>query len=49
MKRPDVAEKFRAKGSEAIATDPDYTRKFVAGEVARWSKTIKTAGIPPQN
>jgi tripartite-type tricarboxylate transporter receptor subunit TctC len=49
MKRPDVAEKFRAKGSDPIATDPDYTRKFVAGEVARWNKTIKEAGIPLQN
>jgi tripartite-type tricarboxylate transporter receptor subunit TctC len=49
MKRPDVQEKFRAKGSEAVATDPDFTRQFVAGEVARWSKVIKDAGIPPQN
>jgi tripartite-type tricarboxylate transporter receptor subunit TctC len=49
MKRPDVAEKFRAKGSDAVATDPDFARKFVAGEVARWSHVIKQAGIPPQN
>lgn len=49
LKRADVMEKFRAKGSEAVATDPEYARQFVAGEVARWTKTIKAAGIPPQN
>jgi tripartite-type tricarboxylate transporter receptor subunit TctC len=49
MKRPDVQEKFRAKGSEAVATDPEFTRQFVAGEVERWAKVIKEAGIPPQN
>ena len=49
MKRPDVQEKFRAKGSEAVATDPEFARQYVAAEVARWSKVIKEAGIPPQN
>jgi tripartite-type tricarboxylate transporter receptor subunit TctC len=49
MKRPDVAEKFRAKGSEAVPTEPELARQFVAGEVARWSRIIKEAGIPPQN
>jgi tripartite-type tricarboxylate transporter receptor subunit TctC len=49
MKRPDVAEKFRAKGSDAVATDPEFARKFVAGEVGRWRRVIKEAGIPPQN
>ena len=49
MKRSDVAEKFRAKGSEAVATEPEAARQFVAGEVARWSRIIKEAGIPPQN
>ena len=49
MKRPDVAEKFRAKGSDAVATEPEFARKFVAGEVERWRRVIKEAGIPPQN
>jgi tripartite-type tricarboxylate transporter receptor subunit TctC len=49
VKRSDVVEKFRAKGSYVVATDPEHARRFVAGEVARWSKTIKDAGIPPQN
>jgi tripartite-type tricarboxylate transporter receptor subunit TctC len=49
MKRPDVQEKFRAKGSDAVATEPEFARKFVAGEVARWSRVIKQAGIPVQN
>ena len=49
MQRPDVAEKFRAKGSDAVATEPEFAQSFVAGEVARWSRVIKQAGIPPQN
>ena len=49
MQRPDVAEKFRAKGSNAVATDPEFAHRFVAGEVARWSRVIKEAGIPAQN
>jgi tripartite-type tricarboxylate transporter receptor subunit TctC len=49
IQRPDVQEKFRSKGSEAVATTPEFARQYVAGEVARWSKVIKEAGIPPQN
>jgi tripartite-type tricarboxylate transporter receptor subunit TctC len=49
MQRPDVAEKFRAKGSNAVATGPEFAHRFVAGEVARWSRVIKEAGIPAQN
>ncbi len=49
MKRPDVIEKFHAKGSDVAATDPETARKFVAGEVDRWRRVIKEAGIPPQN
>lgn len=49
MARADVVEKFRAKGSDAAPTDPAFTQAFVAGEVARWTKTVKEAGIPAQN
>jgi tripartite-type tricarboxylate transporter receptor subunit TctC len=49
MKRADVIEKFRAKGSEVAPTTPDQARAFVAGEVARWTKVIRDEGIPPQN
>jgi len=49
MKRPDVIEKFRATGAEVAPTTPEVARKFVAGEVERWRRVIKQAGIPPQN
>lgn len=49
LRKPDVIEKFRAKGSDATATDPEETRRFVANEVARWTKVVRDEGIPPQN
>ena len=49
LKRPDVIEKFLAKGSDTNPTNPEEARRFVAGEVARWAKVIKDEGIPPQN
>ena len=49
LKRPDVVEKFRLKGSDVAPTTPEEARAFVAGEVARWTKVIRDEGIPPQN
>jgi tripartite-type tricarboxylate transporter receptor subunit TctC len=49
LKRPEVIEKFLAKGSDAAASAPEETRKFVAAEVARWSNVIRDEKIPPQN
>ena len=49
IKRPEVVEKFRVKGSDVAASRPADTRQFVAAEVARWARVIKDENIPPQN
>jgi len=49
LQRPEIAERYRIGGTDVATTDPETARKFVAGEVARWTKSIREAGIPPQN
>jgi tripartite-type tricarboxylate transporter receptor subunit TctC len=49
LARPEVIDSFRAKGSEPAPTSAEEARRFVAGEVARWTKVIKDENIPPQN
>jgi tripartite-type tricarboxylate transporter receptor subunit TctC len=49
LRRADTEEKFRAKGSDVMATRPEEARRFVASEVARWARVVRDEGIPPQN
>jgi len=41
----EVREKFQAQAFESLITSPDEAGKFIAGEVVRFSKLIKTRGI----
>lgn len=41
----DVRDKFQAQAFEAFLTAPEEAGKFIAGEVQRFSKLIKTRGI----
>ena len=41
----DIHEKFQAQGFEPFGTTPEETGKFLAAEVQRYSKLIKTRGI----
>jgi tripartite-type tricarboxylate transporter receptor subunit TctC len=49
LKRPEVADKLLALGAEVRPTTPAQAQAFVAQEVARWTKVIREANIPPQN
>ncbi len=49
LKRPDIHEKFIQLGSEVTPTTPDDARRFLAAEVARWTKVIRDEKIPPQD
>jgi tripartite-type tricarboxylate transporter receptor subunit TctC len=40
-----VREKFQAQAFEAFITTPEEAGKFIAGEVQRYSKLIKSKGI----
>ncbi len=45
LNSPDVREKFRAQAFESFITSPEESGKFIAGEVGRFSRLIKTRGI----
>jgi tripartite-type tricarboxylate transporter receptor subunit TctC len=49
LQRPEVADKLLALGAEVRPTTPAQAQAFVAQEVARWTKVIREANIPPQN
>jgi tripartite-type tricarboxylate transporter receptor subunit TctC len=49
LKRPEVAEKLLSLGAEVRPTTPQQAQAFVAQEVARWTRVVREANIPPQN
>jgi tripartite-type tricarboxylate transporter receptor subunit TctC len=49
LQRPEVNDKLLALGAEVRPTTPAQAQAFVAQEVARWTKVIREAKIPPQN
>jgi tripartite-type tricarboxylate transporter receptor subunit TctC len=42
---PDTREKLLAQGAEPLTGPPDHMDRFVRGEIARWAKVVKAAGI----
>ena len=42
---PAMKQKLAEQGIVAVGNTPDEYRAFVAGEIARWAKVIKDAGI----
>jgi tripartite-type tricarboxylate transporter receptor subunit TctC len=49
LERPEVTGKLLALGAEVRPTTPAQAQTFVAQEVARWTRVIREANIPPQN
>jgi tripartite-type tricarboxylate transporter receptor subunit TctC len=49
LERPEVTDKLLALGAEVRPTTPAQAQTFVAQEVARWTRVIREANIPPQN
>jgi len=49
LKRPDIADKLAAQGAESWGTTPREGQEFLASEVARWTKAVRDAKIPPQD
>ena len=45
LNSPEVREKFQAQAFESLLTSPEEAGKFIAGEVLRFSRLIKTRGI----
>lgn len=45
MRTPEMRERFAKEGQEAIGTTPEEFARFIAAEVAKWSKVVRAAGI----
>lgn len=45
LKDPDVRERLIAQGAEPLGGTPDDLRKYFFGEIAKWGKVIREAGI----
>jgi tripartite-type tricarboxylate transporter receptor subunit TctC len=48
LKRPDVKERFGATDIAPLGTTPEEFGAYIRGEVAKWGKLIKTAGLRPE-
>ena len=42
---PDIKGRFEALGIEPVGNTPEQAGKFLADEIAKWSKVITTAGV----
>ena len=45
MNQPDMREQFVSRGDEPAAGSPEQATAYVRGEVAKWARLIKDAGI----
>jgi tripartite-type tricarboxylate transporter receptor subunit TctC len=45
MKEPDMRERLIGQGAEPLGGPPDDLRKYLAGEISKWGKIIREAGI----
>jgi tripartite-type tricarboxylate transporter receptor subunit TctC len=45
MKEPETRDRLLAQGAEPAPGSPDYLRNHLAGEIAKWGKVIREAGI----
>jgi tripartite-type tricarboxylate transporter receptor subunit TctC len=45
LKQPDVQARLRADGVEPAHTTPEEFRRFIAEEIAKWSKVVKAGNI----
>jgi tripartite-type tricarboxylate transporter receptor subunit TctC len=45
MKEPDMRERLIKQGAEPLGGTPDELRKYLAGEISKWGKVIRDAGI----
>lgn len=47
VKREDFRNRILQMGSDPIAESPEYFRKMLAEEIARWGKVVRASGIKP--
>ena len=44
-KSPDVVERIKSEGAEAVGSTPEQFRQLIVSEVPRWRKVVQDAGI----
>lgn len=47
VRTPEVVELYAREGSEAVGSTPEAFGAYVNGEIGKWAKVIKQAGIRP--
>jgi len=45
LKKPEVQERLRNDGMEAAHNTPEEFSRFIARDIAKWSKVVKTGNI----
>ena len=45
LRAPEMAERFAWVGAEIIASTPEEFGKHLRGELAKWAKVVKEAGL----
>jgi tripartite-type tricarboxylate transporter receptor subunit TctC len=45
VRAPETMEKLAGDGGEAIASTPAQFGQFIAGDIARWTKLVKSTGL----
>jgi len=48
IKRPDVQDRLQTLAIEPRTSTPDEFTRFLPGEIAKWARVVKDAGIEPQ-
>ena len=45
LKKPDVLERLRNDGMEAAHNSPEEFSRFIAADIAKWTKVVKAGNI----
>lgn len=48
LQLPDVKERMARLGAEVVGNSPAEARRFLHEEVQKWAKTVKAAGVTPE-
>ena len=48
LQDPTVRQRFETEGAEIVGSAPEQFSKFVANEIAKWTRVVKEAGIKPE-
>jgi tripartite-type tricarboxylate transporter receptor subunit TctC len=47
LAQPDVKDRLARLGAEPVGSSPAEAKKFLHDEIVKWAKTVKAAGITP--